>query len=106
MGRLDYYLPPQNLLKQIRGNKKIFLSNEVLTLMNDGMQFFIMSRNLSFKNIYRKKNTTLELEYFTIAEEKTLKSEKSKGSDKKYRAFIAVFAGEIRLIDNLQLKNN
>ncbi|MBT7134724.1 MAG: pantoate--beta-alanine ligase, partial [Polaribacter sp.] len=53
-----------------------------------------------------KKNTTLELEYFTIAEEKTLKSEKSKASDKKYRAFIAVFAGEIRLIDNLQLKNN
>jgi len=53
-----------------------------------------------------KKNATLELEYFTIAEEKTLKNIKSRGSDKKYRAFIAVFAGDTRLIDNLQLKNN
>ena len=53
-----------------------------------------------------KKNTILKLEYFTIAEEKTLKIMKSNDFDKKYRAFIAVFAGEIRLIDNIQLKND
>ncbi|MCL4162400.1 UNVERIFIED_CONTAM: hypothetical protein GTU68_060304 [Idotea baltica] len=52
-----------------------------------------------------KKEPLLELEYFTIADEKTLKSINKKESDKKYRAFIAVFAGEIRLIDNIQLKN-
>ena len=53
-----------------------------------------------------KNHPLLTLEYFTIAEEKTLKTIKNKESDKKYRAFIAVFAGDIRLIDNIRLKNN
>lgn len=48
----------------------------------------------------------LNLEYFTIAEEKTLETVVIKNPKKKYRAFIAVFAGEIRLIDNIRLKNN
>ena len=52
-----------------------------------------------------KKNTFLNLEYFTIAEEKTLETLKNKELNKKYRAFIAVFAGEIRLIDTIRLKN-
>lgn len=47
----------------------------------------------------------LKLEYFTIAEEKSLETINVKEFDKKYRAFIAVFAGNIRLIDNIQLKN-
>ncbi|WP_028888692.1 pantoate--beta-alanine ligase [Tenacibaculum ovolyticum] len=51
-----------------------------------------------------KKHPLLELEYFTIADEKTLKSIDKKESSEKYRAFIAVFAGEIRLIDNIRLK--
>ena len=51
-----------------------------------------------------EKHPFLDLEYFTIADEKTLESIKNKESDKKYRAFIAVFAGEIRLIDNIRLK--
>lgn len=50
-----------------------------------------------------KNHPLLTLEYFTIAEEKTLKTVKNKESNKKYRAFIAVFAGKIRLIDNIQL---
>ena len=53
-----------------------------------------------------KKQPLLKLEYFTIADEKTLKTVKDKEYHKKTRAFIAVFAGEIRLIDNIQLKNN
>lgn len=48
----------------------------------------------------------LELEYFTIAEEKTLISVDKFEENKRYRAFIAVFAGEIRLIDNVRFKNN
>ena len=51
-----------------------------------------------------KKHPLLELEYFTIADEKSLETIEKKESDKKYRAFIAVFAGEIRLIDNIRLK--
>jgi pantoate--beta-alanine ligase len=52
-----------------------------------------------------KKHPLLALEYFTIADEKTLKTIKTKESGKEYRAFIAVFAGDIRLIDNIRLKN-
>ncbi|WP_188438681.1 pantoate--beta-alanine ligase [Planktosalinus lacus] len=48
-------------------------------------------------------NTTLKLEYFIIADEETLQPLKNKEKNKKYRAFIAVFAGEIRLIDNIAL---
>jgi pantoate--beta-alanine ligase len=53
-----------------------------------------------------KKHPLLNLEYFTIADEKTLETIKNKESGKKYRAFIAVFAGGIRLIDNIRLKND
>ena len=50
-----------------------------------------------------KNQPLLELEYFEIADESTLQSIKNKESKQKYRAFIAVFAGEIRLIDNISL---
>ncbi|TXD49877.1 pantoate--beta-alanine ligase [Polaribacter sp. IC073] len=52
-----------------------------------------------------KKQPLLTLEYFTIADEKALETAKTKEPNKKYRAFIAVFAGEIRLIDNIRLKH-
>ncbi|MFP2995540.1 pantoate--beta-alanine ligase [Spongiivirga sp. MCCC 1A20706] len=45
----------------------------------------------------------LRLEYFKIAEVLTLKSVKRKTKNKKYRAFIAVYANDVRLIDNLAL---
>jgi len=60
-----------------------------------------------------KNHPILKLEYFVIANEKSLKTldekrenreerrEKRLGQD--YRAFLAVFAGEIRLIDNIGL---
>lgn len=48
----------------------------------------------------------LKLEYFNVADEKTLKTTEEKNQKKKYRAFIAVFAGEIRLIDNIKLKHS
>ncbi|WP_152285889.1 pantoate--beta-alanine ligase [Flavicella marina] len=50
-----------------------------------------------------KEQTELRLEYFEIADEATLQTATKKESSKKYRAFIAVFAGTIRLIDNISL---
>ena len=50
-----------------------------------------------------KKEPLLELEYFVIADTKTLKPVKRKSTKKTYRAFIAVYAGDIRLIDNIAL---
>ncbi|WP_178990884.1 pantoate--beta-alanine ligase [Winogradskyella schleiferi] len=50
-----------------------------------------------------KNEPLLELEYFLIADVKTLKPVKRKSTKKAYRAFIAVYAGDIRLIDNIAL---
>ena len=49
------------------------------------------------------KQPLLELEYFIIADVDTLKPVKRKSTKKTYRAFIAVYAGDIRLIDNIAL---
>ncbi|TPN87616.1 pantoate--beta-alanine ligase [Aquimarina algicola] len=45
----------------------------------------------------------LELEYFEIAKTADLQSIQQKQENIKYRAFIAVFAGKVRLIDNIAL---
>jgi len=50
-----------------------------------------------------QKNELLQLEYFEIANVKTLKTISRKRKGNKYRAFIAAFAGNIRLIDNIAL---
>ena len=58
------------------------------------------------KNMVKKvfeTNDTLNLEYFEIADIETLNPTLIKNKNKKYRAFIAVFAGGIRLIDNVAL---
>ncbi len=48
-------------------------------------------------------NNLLSIEYFQIADEETLEKIKTKDFNKKYRAFIAINAGDIRLIDNINL---
>lgn len=53
------------------------------------------------KSLQKNKNITLE--YFEIADEDTLKTSSRKSKNKKYRAFIAVFIDNIRLIDNISL---
>ncbi len=50
-----------------------------------------------------KEHPLLKLEYFEIADEETLQTISEKSIEKNYRAFIAVFAGKIRLIDNIRL---
>ncbi|AMA48200.1 MULTISPECIES: pantoate--beta-alanine ligase [Flavobacterium] len=50
------------------------------------------------------KQSLFDLEYFEIAEEETLKTCREKLPNKVYRAFIAVFVNNIRLIDNISLK--
>ncbi|WP_339328745.1 pantoate--beta-alanine ligase [Aestuariivivens sediminicola] len=50
-----------------------------------------------------KGHGILELEYFIIADEKTLRPIRNKTDKRRYRAFIAVYADDIRLIDNIAL---
>ncbi|WP_347173205.1 pantoate--beta-alanine ligase [Polaribacter uvawellassae] len=66
------------------------------------------AKTKSIKDIYafvesEFATTSLELEYFTIAEENTLMEVSKINFDKKNRAFIAVNIGGIRLIDNISL---
>ncbi|MDE5492981.1 pantoate--beta-alanine ligase [Elizabethkingia meningoseptica] len=44
-----------------------------------------------------------ELEYFLIADEETLKETDFFYKDRNFRAFIVVFVGDVRLIDNMHL---
>lgn len=50
-----------------------------------------------------KKETDFKLEYFQIADEATLLPCLRKSKNRKYRAFIAVFVNNIRLIDTISL---
>ena len=49
------------------------------------------------------RNSNFELEYFVIADEKTLKEANAIDEDKEYRAFIVAYADTVRLIDNMHL---
>lgn len=53
-------------------------------------------------NTFKKQNH-FQLEYFQIADEATLLPCLRKSKSKKYRAFIAVFVNNIRLIDTISL---
>lgn len=50
-----------------------------------------------------KNQNVFELEYFEIADEATLLECENKNSQKKYRAFVAVYVNNIRLIDTISL---
>ena len=50
-----------------------------------------------------RNDPDFKLEYFSIADADTLSPIKSKNENHDYRAFIAVYAQDIRLIDNLAL---
>jgi len=49
------------------------------------------------------KEPLLKLEYFVVANSKDLKPVARKSKKNKYRAFIAVYADDVRLIDNIAL---
>ncbi len=75
------------------------------TLQEAKKQFGTKSATKVTTWVYQQfeSNPLLDLEYFTIANEANLKTVVRKQKNAKYRAFIAVFAEEIRLIDNIEL---
>lgn len=92
--------------------------NERLTPDQREKAGFIYKTLLQAKELFRTKTHTevydyvsnafksqqaLELEYFAIADSKTLLEITKKYKTKKYRAFIAVNVGKVRLIDTISL---
>lgn len=88
------------LTSQQRADAKIIY--ETLLKVNEWFRIIsIPEVNKRVKEIFEKSE--FQLEYFIIADEETLKETDFFYHDRKYRAFIAVFAGEVRLIDNMHL---
>ena len=86
----DYKLAAPFIYKTLLSAKKKF-GTKSAKLVTDWV-------NKQFDN-----HEILELEYFRIADITTLKEIKRKSNKKKYRAFIAVYADDVRLIDNIAL---
>lgn len=70
--------------------KHMFKSNSIESIENEVEQMF-------------KTHPHFKLEYFSIVKENDLVPTKAKDSNYNYRAFIAAFLGEVRLIDNMAL---
>ena len=75
------------------------------TLIAAKAKFGTKSANTVTKWVEKQfaKHKLLRLEYFIIADATTLKTIERKTNHKEYRAFIAVYANDIRLIDNIAL---
>ncbi len=75
------------------------------TLKSAKNKFGIESANKIVKWVKSvfEKSENLELEYFEISETDSLRPINNKNEQKKYRAFIAVYAEGVRLIDNIAL---
>lgn len=77
--------------------------HETLTKVNDWFRIITIPEiNQRVKDIFDDQRG-MTLEYFEIADEKTLKQTDFFYKDEKYRAFIVVNIGEVRLIDNMHL---
>lgn len=80
----------------------VFIAEILKTTQRQFEEKTIEALTESAKNAFAE-NEHLTLEYFEIANVKNLKTAKNKKEGKKYRAFIAAYAGEIRLIDTMAL---
>ena len=75
------------------------------TLQEAKKKFGTKSATIVSNWVYKQfeKHPLFELEYFAIANTDNLNETKRKQPNTKYRAFIAVYANDIRLIDNVAL---
>lgn len=80
----------QLIYKTLRACKKLFETKSA-------------KKTMEFVQKALSAQSTFTLEYFEIADESNLITCNYKSKNKKYRAFIAVFAGSIRLIDTIAL---
>ena len=92
----------RNLRLNEEQRKEAILIYKTLLQVNDWFRVISVEEiKKRVKEIFEKSE--LDLEYFVIADEKTLKETDFFYKDKKYRAFIVAYAGDVRLIDNMHL---
>ena len=93
------------MVKEILGTSDNIAMNLFISLVTDK---YLLLTTITFitVSIFKKsfeKNPDFKLEYFQIADEDTLLPCLRKNKNKNYRAFIAVFVNNIRLIDTISL---
>lgn len=76
---------------------------EILTELKNNFETMTISQLKTLAKKLLSKNSVFELEYLEIADEERLKPAIRKMKHKNYRAFVAVFADSVRLIDNIKL---
>lgn len=91
----------ERLTKEERKEAKLIY--EVLKQVKDWAKVISISEIKEKVEQIFKNSKLFKLEYFTIANEETLKEADFLYKNQSYRAFIAVFAGNVRLIDNIHL---
>ena len=91
----------ERLSKSAR-NQSSFIYKTLQAVQADFEKKSLTELNEFVKNAF-SEHPEFSLEYFEIAEESTLLPALEKDKTKKYRAFIAIFIENIRLIDNISL---
>jgi len=89
-------------LTDLQKKEAAFISKMLKEVRKQFDKTSIQKLNTMVKEAF-SKHPHLKLEYFEIAPVKTLKPAKQKRKGNRYRAFVAAFAGEVRLIDNMAL---
>lgn len=92
----------ERLSESARNESKLIY--EILSRAKEKFETKSANETVLFVEKEFKKHPNFTLEYFEIAAEDTLLTCKRKIKNKKYRAFIAVFIENIRLIDTISLK--
>ncbi|MBL4605248.1 MAG: pantoate--beta-alanine ligase, partial [Flavobacteriaceae bacterium] len=93
----------EQLSKQQRNEASIIYSS-LKTVREKAKTYSVKKLTQEVVSLF-KEHPLFELEYFTIAEESTLKNTSEITPNKNYRAFIAVYAGPVRLIDTISLND-
>lgn len=89
------------LTKEQRENASLIF--KVLSEVKEKVSSNTLDEIYAFVKAKFTSNPYLKLEYFQIADEETLTDVSNLLNAQKTRAFIAVFAGNVRLIDNIKL---
>ena len=93
----------RNRRLSVKENEAATLIYKTLQSVKEKFQFENQSDISNWVTTQFSNHPILELEYFQISDTETLDPIQHKNETKTYRAFIAVYARDVRLIDNIAL---
>ena len=93
----------RNRRLSVKENEAALVVYKTLQSVKEKFQFENQSDISNWVTTQFSNHPILELEYFQISDTETLAPIQHKNETKTYRAFIAVYAGDVRLIDNIAL---